>query len=93
MVASSSVWSLRTMPTSRFHQPRQAFLTVAQRQAAEVLTVELQEVEGVQHGLGGAAAVERVEDRGTPSGPHTTASPSSVNDVHRRAAAVRAIAG
>jgi hypothetical protein len=45
-------------------QPRQPLLAVSQRQPAKVLTVELQKVEGVQHGLaGGAAAVERIEDR------------------------------
>jgi hypothetical protein len=36
---------------------------VAERQAAKVLAVELQKVEGVQHGLAnGAAPVQRVED-------------------------------
>jgi hypothetical protein len=45
---SSSVWSL---------------IAVAQGPRAEVLTVELQKVEGVQHGLGdGAAAVQSIED-------------------------------
>ena len=45
-------------------EPRQAPLAVAEGQAAEILTVELKQVEGVQHGLGGgAAAVEGVKDR------------------------------
>jgi hypothetical protein len=45
-------------------EPRQPLLTVAQRPAAKVLTVELQKVEGVQHGLGdgGAAVVQSIED-------------------------------
>jgi hypothetical protein len=44
-------------------QPRRPLLTVAQRQAAKVLAVELQKVEGVQHGLGdGAVAVQSIED-------------------------------
>jgi hypothetical protein len=39
------------------HKSRQALLAVAQRQAAEVLAVELQKVvEGVQHGLADGAA-------------------------------------
>jgi hypothetical protein len=45
-------------------QPRQPLLAVVQGQAAEVLAVELQQMEGIQHGLGdGAAAVQGVEDR------------------------------
>ena len=50
---------IRRLPTS----PRRALLAVAECQLAKILTVELQQVEGVQHGLAdGAAAVERVED-------------------------------
>jgi hypothetical protein len=42
------------------------FLRSPRGQPAEILAVELQEVEGVQHGLGdGAAPVERVEDGDT----------------------------
>jgi len=40
-------------------KPRQPLLAVAQRHAAEVLAVELQEVEGVQHGLGDGATTVR----------------------------------
>jgi hypothetical protein len=44
-------------------QPRQPLLAVVQGQAAEVLAVELKEVESVQHGLGnGATAVQSIED-------------------------------
>jgi hypothetical protein len=45
------------------HQPRQPLLAVAQRQGAEVLAAEFEEIESVQHCLAdGATAVERVED-------------------------------
>src|SRR3984957_6531567 len=45
-------------------EPRHAFLAVPQWQGAEVLAVELQEVESVQHGIaGGAVAVQSIEDR------------------------------
>jgi hypothetical protein len=37
-------------------QLRQALLTVARRQGAEVLAVEFQEIERVKHGLGDGAA-------------------------------------
>jgi hypothetical protein len=52
------------MPSRRPPSNCQVLLTVDQRHAAEVFPVELQELEGVQHGFGdGAAPVERVEDR------------------------------
>jgi hypothetical protein len=42
-------------------QPRQALLAVAQRHDAEVLTIQLQEIEGVEHRLGdGAVPGERM---------------------------------
>jgi len=45
-------------------QPRQALLASAKRQGAEVLAVELEQVERVQHRIADdAAPVERVEDR------------------------------
>jgi hypothetical protein len=45
-------------------QPRQALLAVAERQAAKVLAIKLQEVERVQHRVAdGAMAMEGVEDR------------------------------
>jgi hypothetical protein len=51
---------IRRLPTSL----AQALLALAQRQSAEVLAVELQKVERVQHGLAdGATPVQRVEDR------------------------------
>jgi hypothetical protein len=53
-------------PRPTTDQPRQALLAVAQSEAAEILTVELEEVEGVQHSLGdGAAAVQSVKDGDT----------------------------
>jgi hypothetical protein len=55
---SSSVCWLSTIPSRRL--PR----SVTQRPRAEILPVELEEVESVQHRLAdGAVAVQRVEDR------------------------------
>ena len=54
---------------------------------------ELQQVEGIQHGLADGAATVQASKTATPSGPHTTASPSSVNVLARNSIAVTAIAG
>jgi hypothetical protein len=51
-------------------------LAVAERQRPQILAVELQKVERIQHRVGLAPS-----NTATPSAPETTASPSKVNDL------------
>jgi hypothetical protein len=71
----------------------QPLFAVAQRNRAEVLAVELQQIERLQHGLASVTVPRRciASKMATPFGPHTTASPSSVNDLARNGVAVTAI--
>jgi hypothetical protein len=73
------------------YEPRQGPRAVHQGQAAEVLTVEFEQIEGVQHRS--PASVQRVDDGDTIRPAHTIASPSSENDLARSRAALTAIAG
>jgi hypothetical protein len=64
-------------------QPRQALLAVDQRQSAEVLAAELEQVKAVR--IASLTVPRRcwASNTATQSGPHRTASPSSVNDLAR----------
>jgi hypothetical protein len=75
---SSSVCSLNTMPSGApRQQPRHLRLAVAEWQRPQILAVELQEVERVQHRARGlVAAVERIEYGNTVrAGDHRLARP------------------
>jgi hypothetical protein len=74
-------------------QPRQAPLAVEDWYVPKILTVELEQVEGVQHRLGdGATPVERVEHRDAIRAAHHRLAVER-DDLARNSIAVTAIAG
>jgi hypothetical protein len=69
-------------------------LVLAERQWPKVFAIEFQQIESLQHGVGRLPSrVESIEHRDAIGATHTTASPSSVNDLARSLAAAAAMAG